>query len=59
MNREVLTAPDDTYLHGYFQSEAYFVDHLDRIRADLEIVTPPSAENRDWLGGVLMRRPRP
>lgn len=50
VNRAVLEAGDDTYLHGYFQSERYFLDQLETIRADLTITTPPSPENADWLG---------
>lgn len=51
-NPGVVTAPDDTYLHGYFQSERYFADHAARIREELRIVTPPSEENRRWLDRI-------
>lgn len=49
MNRAVVEAPDHTYLHGYFQSERYFLDAEAQIRSDLRIVTPPSAQNTEWL----------
>jgi hypothetical protein len=44
-NQAVFQAPDDTYLHGYFQSERYFSDQIDAIRKDLRIVTPPGPAN--------------
>lgn len=49
LNAPVLSAPDDTYLHGYFQTEKYFKDQAAQIRRDLEIITPPSAQNSDAL----------
>lgn len=49
VNSSVLTASNNTYLHGYFQSERYFLDAEPQIRADLEIVTPPSPQNAEWL----------
>jgi len=47
---------DDTYLKGYWQSERYFRDHADLVRASLDIVTPPTPENArllNELSGVL------
>lgn len=52
VNPTVLAAQDDTYLHGYFQSQDYFSDALEKIRAELRITTPPSAENQDWLDRI-------
>lgn len=49
LNPSVFSAPDDTYLHGYFQTERYFIDHAPQIRGDLEIVTAPSAQNLEAL----------
>lgn len=49
INPAVMQAGDGTYLHGYFQSEGYFADAIAQIRAELTIITPPSAENADWL----------
>jgi hypothetical protein len=46
---EVLALPDDTYLEGYWQSERYFADVADAIRADFQVARPPSAENAQWL----------
>ena len=52
LNPAVLSAPDNTYLHGYFQSEAYFADAIPALRRDLTIITPPSPENADWLARI-------
>ncbi|MBU9698238.1 alpha-1,2-fucosyltransferase [Rhodobacteraceae bacterium HSP-20] len=52
LNSAVLDAPDGTYLHGYFQSEAYFSDALPALRHELSIVTAPSAENAGWLARI-------
>lgn len=49
VNRAVLEAPDQTYLHGYFQSEQYFRDAEAQIRTELRTITPPSAQNAEWL----------
>ena len=48
-NTTILNAGDNVYLHGYFQSELYFQDCEAQIRDDFKVVTPPSAENADWL----------
>ena len=48
----VLDAPDDVYLHGYFQSERYFDDHCAQLRNDFRIVTPPSDENARVLAQI-------
>lgn len=52
VNAAVLTARDGTYLHGYFQSEDYFLDCEAQIRADLTITAAPSEENRLWLDRI-------
>jgi hypothetical protein len=52
INSAVMQARDGTYLHGYFQSEGYFADVIAQIRAELTIITPPSAENADWLARI-------
>ncbi len=52
VNPAVMAAEDGTYLHGYFQSETYFADVIDQIRAELTITTPPSAENAAWLARI-------
>lgn len=49
LNAAVLGASDDTYLHGYFQSEAYFSDAIASLREELQIVSAISDENRHWL----------
>jgi hypothetical protein len=53
LNSSVLAADDDTYLHGYFQSEGYFRDATDALREDLQIVSAISDENCDWLNRIL------
>ncbi len=41
----VLEQHADTYLHGYWQSEAYFNDIADQLRRDLTFTTPLDAAN--------------
>ncbi len=45
-NPAFLDLPDNTYLHGYWQSERYFAPIADRIRADLRLTTPLDDANR-------------
>jgi hypothetical protein len=42
---QVFRLSDGAYIKGYWQSETYFIDQRAQILKDLEIVTPPSAEN--------------
>ena len=44
----VATAPDGSYLHGYFQSERYFADVLDQLGDELRIITPPDTQNAEY-----------
>lgn len=53
VNAAVLGAPDGTYLHGYFQSEKYFADHLTQLRQELRIITAPDARNAEWLDRIM------
>jgi len=46
------TLQDNTYLSGYWQSELYFKDYADEVRAALRIVTPPSTENAEVLAEI-------
>lgn len=39
--------PDNTYLHGYWQSPRYFGASADRIREDLALTTPLNDANRE------------
>ncbi len=48
-DEQVLSLPDNTYLDGYWQSEKYFNDFADVIRADFTVRHPPSAANQRWL----------
>lgn len=43
---------DNTHLKGYWQSERYFQACEAQIRADLQIVTPPSAQNTAMLADI-------
>jgi len=45
----VLLLKDGAYLEGYWQSERYFADFADQIRADLTVAAPPDDENLSWL----------
>ncbi|TDT75172.1 glycosyl transferase family 11 [Litoreibacter halocynthiae] len=44
----IANAPDGTYLHGYFQSERYFADVMDKLGDELRIITPPDTQNADY-----------
>jgi hypothetical protein len=46
---DVLSLPDGTYLDGYWQSEKYFSDCAEQVRADFTVRHAPSAENQRWL----------
>lgn len=43
LNRAVLEAGDDVYLHGYWQSEGYFADAAQTLRTDFEFATAPES----------------
>lgn len=45
----ILGLPDDIYLDGYWQSERYFADAADLIRADLTVAAPAEGRNRQLL----------
>lgn len=40
------------WIEGYFQSERYFSDHAEMIRAELSPISPPDAENARWLAEI-------
>jgi len=44
--------PDDTYLHGYWQSPRYFGASAERLRADLAMTTPLDAANREMAARI-------
>jgi len=52
VNPAVRDAPDDSYLHGYFQSEGYFADVAGQIRNELRLLEEASGENRRWLDRI-------
>ena len=49
---EVLNAPDDTYLHGYFQSEKYFMEIADIIRREFTLKTFDGERSKYWLDRI-------
>jgi Glycosyl transferase family 11 len=46
---DVLRAPDNSYLIGYWQAESYFADIAHEIRSTFALKTPPGAENARTL----------
>jgi hypothetical protein len=40
------------WIDGYFQSERYFADAVDTIRAELSPAAPPDPENARWLAEI-------
>ena len=46
-NEGFFDLPDNTYLHGYWQSPRYFGASAARIREDLRLTTPLDAANRE------------
>jgi len=40
------------WIEGYFQSERYFADHAETIRAELAPRSPPDPENARWLAEI-------
>ena len=49
---KVLALGDDICLEGYWQSEKYFLDFADDIRAELTVIDPPNEENAFWLNRI-------
>ena len=45
VNAEVLSAPPNSYLSGFWQSEAYFIDIREQLLTELNPVTPPGPED--------------
>lgn len=45
VNSEVLSAPPNSYLVGFWQSEAYFADIRDQLLTELSPVVPPGPED--------------
>lgn len=48
----VLRIRRSAYLAGFWQSDRYFADYADRIRADFTFKEPPSASNRQLLESI-------
>ena len=49
---QLLDAPDDTLIVGYWQSEKYFIDEEAQIRRDFAFETPVSPEARALAGSI-------
>jgi hypothetical protein len=49
---DILNLSDGVYLEGFFQSENYFRQIADRVRADLAIGDPPGVRNRPAQGMI-------
>lgn len=52
LNKDVLTAPDNTYLVGYWQNEKYFKDIREILLKEFEPTTPISAKNKLYLDQI-------
>jgi hypothetical protein len=51
-NETINTLGGNTYLHGYFQSEKYFAESAKELHQDLQLSTPASDENKQWLDRI-------
>lgn len=49
---EICEYPKNTYLHGYFQSEKYFIHHDAQIRKDFEFLEPAKGRNAELLDKI-------
>lgn len=47
VNPAFFSLPDNTHLEGYWQSERYFIQYRDIIRAELAVKSPLSGKNRE------------
>jgi hypothetical protein len=45
-NESILTAPDNSWLNGFWQTEKYFIEIEDRIRSDFEFKSPLQGLNK-------------
>jgi hypothetical protein len=45
-NNSILTAPNNSWLNGFWQTEKYFIDIEDRIRSDFEFKSPLHGTNK-------------
>ncbi len=52
VDARALAPPAQVYLHGYWQSEKYFADVADELRAELRPKAPPDAANQAWLDAI-------
>lgn len=49
---ELANYPRNTYLHGYFQSEKYFLHHEQQIRKDFEFLEAATEKNAELLNKI-------
>lgn len=52
INKAVLSAPDNTYLSGFWQNEGYFIDIRESLIKELETTTPLTKKNREYLKSI-------
>ena len=52
-NEDFFDLPDNTYLHGYWQSPRYFGAYAERLRHDLTLTTPLDAANADMADSIV------
>jgi hypothetical protein len=53
LNRVVLEAGDRVYLHGYWQSEGYFIDAVQDLRAEFDFAVAPRAVTARMMETIL------
>lgn len=51
-NRNVLSAPSNTYLSGFWQSEVYFKDIRSELLHEFTPLTPPSYEDQNFIDRI-------
>lgn len=49
---DIRTVPASVYLQGYWQSEKYFADATDMLRADFTFRQPVSKDNATWMDKI-------
>ena len=52
LNPSLLTALDNIYLHGYFQTEKYFQEFTDDLRDEFQLSSEPNDVSEAWLSKI-------
>lgn len=50
---KILTLSNEVYLDGYWQSEKYFIDIMEQIKADFQFKNPPDTLNKRFEGIIM------